>query len=220
MLLPLSFLSPTPPMYVEFSFPHPMHYPELPRLLLSIPRPHCPLYCFNLTLFLPIEFPSSFALHLPLRTPCTFNSPFLFFRVPYTPVLCNASPQCIPLFVIFPFLLFPCCKYFSKQSVVTMCLQFDALGGTSMKPRSKRAPHSKRLSIKDLALELAKKHVSFFLRLRASKIHGYTVRVPYPLSLARPVYIALSLVFRLNQRLPTVTIYLISLTLIMAFISG
>lgn len=95
-----------------------------------------------------------------------------------------------------------------------MCLQFDALGGTSMKPRSKRAPHSKRLSIKDLALELAKKHVSFFLRLRASKIHAYTVRVPYPLSLARPVYIALSLVFRLNQRLPTVKIYLISLTLI------
>ena len=31
-----------------------------------------------------------------------------------------------------------------------------------MKPRSKRAHHSKRLSIKDLALELAKKHVSFF----------------------------------------------------------
>ena len=43
-----------------------------------------------------------------------------------------------------------------------MCLQFDALGGTSMKPRRKRVHHSKRLSIKDLALELAKKHVSFF----------------------------------------------------------
>ena len=157
MFLPLSFLSPTPPMYVAFAFPHPMHYPELPRLLLCIPRPHCSVYCFNLTLFLPTEFPSSFALHLPLRTSCTFKSPFiilLFFAVPLLSVY--------PLFVIFPFLLFPCCKYFAKQSVVTMCLQFDALGGTSMKPRSKRAHHSKRLSIKDLALELAKKHVSFF----------------------------------------------------------
>lgn len=103
-----------------------------------------------------------------------------------------------------------------------MCLQFDALGGTSMKPRSKRAPHSKRLSIKDLALELAKKHVSFFSKIASQQGArlGYAVRVPYPLSFARPVYIALSLVFRLNQRLPTVKIYLKSLTLIMAFISG
>ncbi|KAK2558114.1 hypothetical protein P5673_019695, partial [Acropora cervicornis] len=50
------------------------------------------------------------------------------------------------------------CSDIIQLYVVTMCLQFDALGGTSMKPRSKRAPHSKRLSIKDLALELAKKH--------------------------------------------------------------
>ena len=152
---------PYPSMHVAFAFPHPMHYPELPRLLVCIPWPHCPLHCFNLTLFPPTEIPSSFAFPFASENPLSFEVLF-YFSVPYTPFLCNASPQCIPLVVIFPFLLFPCCKYFSKQSVVTMCLQFDALGGTSMKPRSKRAPHSKRLSIKDLALELAKKHVSFF----------------------------------------------------------
>ena len=42
-----------------------------------------------------------------------------------------------------------------------------SLGSLSVKPRSKRSyhGHSKKLSIKDLALELAKKHVSAINKL-------------------------------------------------------
>ncbi|XP_074625202.1 olfactomedin-like protein 2A [Acropora palmata] len=59
-------------------------------------------------------------------------------------------------------------RYHPIVWLVLGSLTFDALGGTSMKPRSKRAPHSKRLSIKDLALELAKKHL---LRMIANEQH-------------------------------------------------
>ena len=48
-----------------------------------------------------------------------------------------------------------------------MNLQDNGLGSSSVKPRSKRSyhRHSTKLSIKDLALELAKKHVSSIQKL-------------------------------------------------------
>lgn len=54
----------------------------------------------------------------------------------------------------------------------TISLQFDALGSSSVKPRSKRYVHrhTTKVSFKDLTLELAKKHVSLLLLLSSSQI--------------------------------------------------
>ena len=57
-----------------------------------------------------------------------------------------------------------------------MNLQGNGLGTSSVKPRSKRSYHhgnSKKLSIKDLALELAKKHVSSINKLLDSTFSTY-----------------------------------------------
>lgn len=55
---------------------------------------------------------------------------------------------------------------------VTISLQFDALGSSSVEPRSKRYVHghTTKVSFKDLTLELAKKHVSLLLILSSSQI--------------------------------------------------
>ena len=54
----------------------------------------------------------------------------------------------------------------------TISLQFDALGSSLVKPRSKRYVHrhTTKVSFKDLTLELAKKHVSLLLLLSSSQI--------------------------------------------------
>ena len=61
------------------------------------------------------------------------------------------------------FFVSPLLPFFSLLVIPLMNLQVNALGSSSLKPRSKRSyhhRHSTKLSIKDLALELAKKHVS------------------------------------------------------------
>ncbi|XP_074625200.1 olfactomedin-like protein 2A [Acropora palmata] len=53
------------------------------------------------------------------------------------------------------------CRYLALICLLVALLAFDALGNSSFKPRSKRAlqGHTSKLSFKDLALELAKKHL-------------------------------------------------------------
>ena len=118
-------------------------------------------------------------LHLP-STPlyrlCTPICPLPFYIYPLLPCIVFVLPyQARTLLhipsalmycsctLIYPFLHFAFTFFNSLLIIPLMNLQDNGLGNSSVKPRSKRSyhhSHSKKLSIKDLALELAKKHVS------------------------------------------------------------
>ena len=79
------------------------------------------------------------------------------------------------------FFVSPLLPFFSLLVIPLMNLQVNALGSSSLKPRSKRSyhhRHSAKLSIKDLALELAKKHVSSINKLDSTL--STTVNGPKP----------------------------------------
>ena len=114
---------------------HCLSTPIYPRALLHIPS--TPLY----RLCTPIYPRTLLHVHIPstaLYRPCTLIYPYVFLH--------------IPLLLFFSLLIIP-----------LMNLQDSGLGSSLVKSRNKRSyhhSHSKKLSIKDLALELAKKHVS------------------------------------------------------------
>ena len=127
--------------------------PIYPRTLLHLPS--TPLY----RLCNPI-YPCAL-LHLP-STPlyrlCTPIYPRTLLHIPSTLMYCSCT-----LIYPYSFLHFAFTFFNSLLIIPLMNLQDNGLGNSSVKPRSKRSyhhSHSKKLSIKDLALELAKKHVS------------------------------------------------------------
>ena len=145
-------ISPCPstyPLYplVSSLFSHISPYPSTHTLssLLSSLFSHISPYPSASTLY---SLVSSLYFHI---SPCLLHIPSTLL---YFPVLLF-----IPV-AFYVFSLFSC--YLSSNNTLTN-LQDNSLGNSSVKPRSKRSyhhRHSTKLSIKDLALELAKKHVS------------------------------------------------------------
>ena len=89
--------------------------------------------------------------------------PCIVFVLPYFSVPCTLLYVPVLSYIPVAFYVFPLfsCHLFSYNTF--MNLQDNSLGNSSVKPRSKRSyhhRHSTKLSMKDLALELAKKHVS------------------------------------------------------------
>ena len=109
--------------------------------------------------------------------------PCIVFVIPYIPVLFYLHPllPCIVLALLYipvAFYISPLLPCISLLIIPLMNLQDNGLGSSSVKPRSKRSyhhRHSTRLSIKDLALELAKKHVSCKLLLNLHRTSSTTV---------------------------------------------
>ena len=124
---------PRAPLHIPSAPLYRLSTPIYPRALLHIPS--TPLY----RLCTPI-YPRTL-LHIPstaLYRPCTLIYPYVFLHIPLLP-------------------------FFSLLIIPLMNFQDNGLGSSLVKSRSKRSyhhSHSKKLSIKDLALELAKKHVS------------------------------------------------------------
>ena len=124
---------PRAPLHIPSAPLYRLSSPIYPRALLHIPS--TPLY----RLCTPI-YPRTL-LHIPstaLYRPCTLIYPYVFLHIPLLP-------------------------FFSLLIIPLMNFQDNGLGSSLVKSRSKRSyhhSHSKKLSIKDLALELAKKHVS------------------------------------------------------------
>ena len=145
-------ISPCPSTYPLYSlvsslFSHISPYPFTHTLssLLSSLFSHISPYPSASTLY---SLVSSLYFHI---SPCLLHIPSTLL---YFPVLLF-----IPV-AFYVFSLFSC--YLSSNNTLTN-LQDNSLGNSSVKPRSKRSyhhRHSTKLSIKDLALELAKKHVS------------------------------------------------------------
>ena len=109
----------------------------------------------------------------PLHRSCNPIYPRVFLPTPSTPLY-------RPCTLIYPysFLHFVSTFFNSLFIIPLMNLQDNGLGGSSVKPRSKRSfhhRHSTKLSIKDLALELAKKHVSCKLLLNLHRTSSTTV---------------------------------------------
>ena len=129
----------------------------------------------------------------PLYRLCNPIYPRAFLPTPSTPLyrLCKptypraflpkpSTPLYRPCTLIYPysFLHFASTFFNSLLIIPLMNLQDNGLGSSSVKPRSKRSyhhRHSTRLSIKDLALELAKKHVSCKLLLNLHRTSSTTV---------------------------------------------
>ena len=94
--------------------------------------------------------------------------PCIVFILPYTPVSFYIYPllPCIVLTLLYiplAFYVSSLLPFFCLLIIPLMNLQDNGLGSSLVKSRNKRSyhhSHSKKLSIKDLALELAKKHVS------------------------------------------------------------
>ena len=127
--------------------------PIYPRALLHIPS--TPLYCLSTPIYprALLHIPST-----PLNRLCNPIYPRTLLHIPSTPLY-------RPCTLIYPyvFLHIPLLPFFSLLIIPLMNLQDNGLGSSLVKSRSKRSyhhSHSKKLSIKDLALELAKKHVS------------------------------------------------------------
>ena len=127
--------------------------PIYPRALLHIPS--TPLYCLSTPIYprALLHIPST-----PLYRLCTPIYPRTLLHIPSTALY-------RPCTLIYPyvFLHIPLLPFFSLLIIPLMNLQDNGLGSSLVKSRNKRSyhhSHSKKLSIKDLALELAKKHVS------------------------------------------------------------
>ena len=108
-------------------------------------------------------------LHIPSTPLCRLCTPIY----PRTLLHIPSTPICRLCFLMYPRAFLPTPStplyrpytliYSSLLIIPLMNLQDNGLGSSLVKSRSKRSyhhSHSKKLSIKDLALELAKKHVS------------------------------------------------------------
>ena len=141
---------PSTPLYRLYTpiYPLPFYiYPLLPCIVFVLPYIPVPFYIYIPPTLLVFEFP------------CI---PVLFYLHPLLP--------CIVLtlfYILLAFYVSSLLPFFSLLIIPFMNLQDNGLGSSSVKPRSKRSyhRHSTKLSIKDLALELAKKHVSSIQKL-------------------------------------------------------
>ena len=127
-----------------------------------------PLYCPCIVFVLP---------YIPVPFYISPLLPCIVFVLPYIPVLFYLHPllPCIvPVLLQIPmaFYIFSLLPFFSLLIIPFINLQDNGLGSSSVKPRSKRSyhRHSTKLSIKDLALELAKKHVGSII-LKKTRQH-------------------------------------------------
>ena len=134
----------------------------LPCIVFVLPSPcHStyPLYCPCIVFVLP---------YIPVPFYISPLLPCIVFVLRYIPVLFYLHlllPCIVPVLLWIPmaFYIFSLLPFFSLLIIPLMNLQDNGLGSSLVKSRSKRSyhySHSKKLSIKDLALELAKKHVS------------------------------------------------------------
>ena len=145
---------PFTPLYRLFSLIYPcalLHIPSSTFHRLCTPIYHSTL----------LHIPST-----PLCRLCTPIYPRTLLHIPSTPICRLCSPICPRAFLPTPStpLYRPYTLIYSSLLIIPlMNLQDNGLGSSLVKSRNKRSyhhSHSKKLSIKDLALELAKKHVS------------------------------------------------------------
>ena len=138
-------------------------YPLLPCIVFVIPYIPVPFYIYPLLpciVFILPYVPVPFYIY-PLLPCIVFVLPYqarTLLHIPSTIMYCSCT-----LIYPYSFLHFAFTFFNSLLIIPLMNLQDNGLGNSSVKPRSKRSyhhSHSKKLSIKDLALELAKKHVS------------------------------------------------------------
>ena len=138
-----------------------------------------PLYSLVSSLYSHISpYPSRYPLYSLVSSFYSHISPYRFTYTLYSllsslyshirpvPFLIYPLHSCIVsvlLYIPIAFYISPLLSFISLLIIRLMNLQDNGLGNSPVKPRSKRSSHhdhSKKLSIKDLALELAKKHVS------------------------------------------------------------
>ena len=168
-----SHISPYPSRYPLYSLvsslyshisPYPSRYPLYS--LVSSFYSHISPYPFTYPLY---SLVSSFYSHIsPYRFTYTLYSLLssLYSHIRPVPFLIYPLHSCIVsvlLYIPIAFYISPLLSFISLLIIRLMNLQDNGLGNSPVKPRSKRSSHhdhSKKLSIKDLALELAKKHVS------------------------------------------------------------
>ena len=137
-------------------------------LLLGERRRHeiCLNFGLNLTILRGSVSIASVCSHSPFYT--KFSLIFSLFShispcfFTYKPTPSTSLYGSCTLIYPYGFLHIPVLPFFSLLIIPLMNLQGNGLGSSLVKSRSKRSyhhSHSKKLSIKDLALELAKKHV-------------------------------------------------------------
>ena len=143
-----------------------LHIPSAPLYRLCTPIYPRTFYIYPLlpciVLLLPyIPLPSTYPLYSLVSSLYSHISPYPSSYLLYSLVLVVLSLHSHISLWIFTFPLYIAFYLFSYNTL--MNLQGNGLGNSPVKPRSKRSyhhRHSTKLSIKDLALELAKKHVS------------------------------------------------------------
>ena len=120
-----------------------------------------PLYYLPSSLYSYISpYPSTHTLYSLMSSLYSHISPYLL-HIPSTPICRLCSPIYPRTFLPTPST--PLYRPYTLIYIPLMNLQVNGLASSLVKSRSKRSyhhSHSKKLSIKDLALELAKKHLS------------------------------------------------------------
>ena len=170
----LARYSSTYPLYslVSSLYSHISPYPSTYTIysLVSSLYSHISPYPSTYTLY---SLVSSLYSHIPVPLQISPLLPCIVFILPYIPVSFYIYPllPCIVLTLLYiplAFYVSSLLPFFCLLIIPLMNLQDNGLGSSSVKPRSKRSyhhRHSTKLSIKDLALELAKKLVSSIQKL-------------------------------------------------------